>query len=220
VDIAFLEKLDLKTFERACGVLFDQMGFIAKSTGMGAMPGIGEVMVLYSKSSNAPFALLQCAEIGARVEVDQLQQVKNSMTRQALNNGYFVTVGTTGLAANQFAAANKINLIDGVKFVELVNKLPENGRTLLRQALATERAPKSAETVFGTGSYPKLAGTAAKPTVTGPRPAGSSGPPTCAKCGSVMRLQVKRDGQYQTGKFWQCPNQGCGYISAYFEPQP
>jgi len=211
VDIAFLERLDLNTFERACRVLFDQMGFTAKSTGTGAMPGIGEAMVLYSKSSNAPFALLQCAEVGARVELNQLSQVKNSMARLTLNSGYLVTVGTPGLAAREFAAANKINLVDGVKFVELISKLPENGRSLLRQALAPERASKPAETDFGTGRYPKLAGTS-------PKPAGSSGPPTCAKCGAVMKLQVKQDGQYQTGKFWQCPRQGCGYISAYFEP--
>ncbi|NTV14624.1 MAG: restriction endonuclease [Desulfobulbaceae bacterium] len=198
MDIALLEKLDLETFEKACQVLFDQMGFVAKSTGTGSMPGIGEVMVLYSKSSNAPFALLQCAEAGARVELIQLAQVKNSMAKQGLSNGYLVTVETAGQLVRDFATANKINLIDGAKFVELISNLPENGRNLLRETLASGQVSKSPGGAISTARY-----------------AESSGPPTCAKCGATMKLQVKQDGIYRTGKYWQCPYPGCGYISAY-----
>lgn len=204
MNIATLEKLDLGTFEKVCRVLFDQMGFVAKTTGAGAMPGIGAVMVLYSKSSNAPFALLQCAVSGARVEVAQLTQIKNSMSKQGVSNGYLVTVETVGPLVSEFAAANKISLVDGAKFVELISNLSETGRNLLRDTLAPQRASRPSEVEnpgFGTGRYPKLVGT--------------GGPPTCAKCGGAMKLQVKRDGQYQTGKYWQCVNSGCGYISAY-----
>ncbi len=214
MDIAFLERLDLATFEKICLVLFDQMGFAAQVTGAGSMPGIGKVMVLSSKSSKAPFALLQCAEVGVRVEVAQLTQIKESMAKLGLNNGYLVSVGTPSLAARDFAASNKINLVDGDKFVELIKNLSETGRTLLRQAMAPNRVAKPAETSYpeyGTGRYPKLAGTT--------RAAGVTGPPTCAKCGTTMKLQIKRDGMYKTGNFWQCPRTGCGYISAYLEQQ-
>lgn len=204
MDIAFLEKLDLKTLEKVCRVLFDQMGFTAKSTATGSMPGIGEVMVLHSKSSNAPFALLQCAEVGARVELIQLAQVKNSMAKLALNNGYLITVGTTGPAAHDFAAANKINLVDGAKLVGLMNNLPETGRHLLQQALAPEQVAKPAAII---------------PHGHSPKPPEPGGPPVCAKCGATMKLQIKHDGIYQTGKFWQCPTADCGYISAYHEQQ-
>lgn len=212
MDIAFLERLDLETFEKASRFLFDQMGFTAKSTGADAMPGIGDAMVLYSKSSNAPFALLQCAEAGARVELIQLAQVKNSMAKHSLNNGYLVTVETAGQLVRDFASANKISLVDGVKFVELINNLPEIGRNLLRETLAAGREPKVAEATPARFSKPAE-------TPRSPRPAESSGPPLCAKCGATMQLQVKKEGLYKTGKYWQCPNQGCGYIHAYIEPQ-
>lgn len=233
MDMAFLEKLDLKTLERVSVVLFDQMGFTAKSTAIGAMPGIGEVMVLYSKTSNAPFALLQCARSGAKVEVDALNQIKNAMARLALTNAYLVTVDTPGVAVRDFAAASKINLVDGVKFVDLMKNLSENGRNLLRQALSPERAAKPAEAPaggFGTGRYPKLVeapaggfGTGRYPRLGGAkpgaaRPTAQSGPPLCAKCGASMHLQIRQEGgPYKTGKFWLCPRPGCGYICAYLD---
>ncbi len=198
MDIALLERLDLPTLEKACRALFDQMGFAAKSTGTGSMPGIGDVIVLYGKANNAPFALLQCAIAGARVDVIQLTQVKNSMAKLGLASGYLMTVGTIGWGVREFAVANKINLIDGAKFVELISNLPESGRQLIREALTPGGAAKSAEE--STRSV---------------RPAGAGGPPTCAKCGATMRLEVKMKGPYETGKYWQCPHAGCGYIIAY-----
>jgi len=197
VDIVLLEKLDLSAFERLCRVLFDQMGFTAKSTGTGSMPGIGDVIVLYGKTNQAPFALLQCAVAGARVDVIQLSQVKDSMAKLGLAIGYLVTVGTTGPGAREFAAANKINLVDGSKLLELINKLPESGRNMLRETIASGRLPDSGEAGSRVRSIE------------------SSGPPICAKCGASMKLQVIMKGPHETGKYWQCPREGCGYISAY-----
>lgn len=197
MDIALLERLELSAFERLCRILFDQMGYAAKSTGTGAMPGIGEAIVLYGKTSNAPFALLQCAVAGARVEVIQLSQVKNSMAKLGLASGYLVTVGTIGPGAREFAAANKINLVDGSKFLELINNLPESGRKMLRETIFFGRLPKPAEA----GSLV--------------RPSESSGPHICAKCGATMRLEVKMKGPHETGKYWQCQHEACGHISAY-----
>ena len=209
MDISILEKLDLTTFEKLCRVLFDQMGFIAKSSGSGSMPGIGEVMVLYSKASKAPFALLQCAVAGARIDLLQLAQVKNAMAKLGLANAYLVSVGAIGLGAREFAAANKINLVDGEKFVGLVNNLPETGRELVRETLISGQLPKSAA-VSPVNPAPPATSPAKLP-----RPPGAGGPPDCAKCGSVMKLQVTMKGPYETGKYWQCPQEGCGYISAY-----
>lgn len=196
MDITLLERFNLPTFERLCRLLFDQMGFAAKSSGSGSMPGIGDVIVLYGKNSKAPFALLQCAVAGARVEVLQLSQVKNSMAKLGLATGYLVTVGSIGPGTREFAAANKINIVDGAKFLELINNLPESGRNMLL------------ETIEGRLAKPVEAGARV-------RSAESTGPPVCAKCGAVMRLEVKMKGPYETGKYWQCPRPGCGYISAY-----
>lgn len=196
MDTALLERLDLPILEKLCRVLFDQMGFAAKSTGSGSMPGIGDAIVLYGKNSKAPFALLQCAVAGARVEVIQLSQVKNAMLKHGLSNGYLVTLGTIGPGAREFAAANKINLVDGAKFLELINNLPESGRNKLRETITSGHLPKVAETTSRGRSE-------------------SSGPMLCAKCGATMRLEVKMKGPYETGKYWQCSRTGCGYISAY-----
>lgn len=161
------------------------------------MPGISDVIVLYGKTSQAPFALLQCAVAGARVEVVQLSQVRNSMASLGLAIGYLVTVGTAGPGASEFAAANKINLVEGTKFLELINNLPESGRHMLQETVASGPLPQSGEAGFRVRSTE------------------GGGPPTCAKCGATMRLQVKMKGPHETGKYWQCPHEACGYISAY-----
>lgn len=197
MDIALLERLDLMTLEKLCLVLFDQMGFTAESTGDGSMPGISNAIVLHGKTSNAPFALLQCAVAEARVDVVQLSQIRNSMTELGLASCYLVNIGSTGRGTHEFAAANKINLVDAAKFLELINNLPENGRIMLRETLASGRLPRPIETASR------------------PKPAESGSGHICARCGAVMRLEVKMKGPYETGKFWQCSGDGCGYITAY-----
>lgn len=198
MDFALLETLDLKSFEKAGCALFDQMGFTAKSSGVGAMPGIGEFIVLYNKTSKSRFALLQCMAAGTDVDVMHLVQVKSSMASLGLSSGYLLTLGTIVYGAREFAVANKINLIDRAKFVELINALPESGRKLIQEALLPSRESRPADT-----------------TVKPVRPPGAGGPPICGKCGAAMKLQVVMKGPHETGKFWQCERKGCGYISAY-----
>lgn len=194
MDTALLEKLDLQTFEKLCRLFFEQMGFIAKTSGMGAMPGISAVIVLHSKSSNTPFALLQCARFGGQVEPMQMAQVKAAMVQLGLANGYLVAAGSLSPAVRDFAAANKINLIEADKLVELIDNLPEKSRGLLQEVVTPGR--------FSGGASQDRQGKA-------------GGSNICAKCGTTMKLQVKMQGPHQTGKFWQCPRPGCGYISAY-----
>lgn len=201
MNIALLERLDLPTLEKLCLVLFDQMGFAAESTGTGAMPGISDAIVLYGKANNAPFALLQCAVAEARVDVVQLSQIKKSMTARSLANSYLVNLGITGRGVHEFAAANKINLVDGTKFLELINNLPESGRLMLRETLASGRLPRQLRQLESSSR---------------PKPTESDGGHICcAKCGTAMRLEVKMKGPHETGKFWQCSRAGCGYIRAY-----
>ncbi len=69
---------------------------------------------------------------------------------------------------------------------------------MLRETLASGRLPRQLE-----------AGSRPKPVESG------GGHHICAKCGAAMRLEVKMKGPHETGKFWQCSREGCGYISAY-----
>lgn len=196
-----IEKLDLQVFERVCRVFFEQMGFTAKATGAGALPGIGEFVVLYSRASNTPFSLLQCAVGGAKVDISVLTQFKNAMGKLGLNNGYFMLTDGTEPLIREFATANRINFIDGAKFLELFNNLPEAGRQLLQEALTAGAVP--AARMSETGRFKAIS------------PVKSGTAPACGKCGTTMKLQVKMKGPYETGKFWQCPKPGCGFICAY-----
>jgi len=189
MNIGLLEGLDLVKFEKLCKTFFDQMGFLAKKTGSAAGPHVSEVIVLYSKTTNAPFSLFQCS-VNDLIDAEPLATFKSAMASLNLKNGYFLSIGGFSAAARDSAAGSGINLIDGHKFIELVGQLPKPGQDLLKEVvLARQEVGEEEER--------------------------KTAPHDCPKCGAKMLLRVSEEGKYKTGKFWQCSVPDCAHIVAY-----
>ncbi|MBU0485555.1 MAG: restriction endonuclease [Proteobacteria bacterium] len=187
MNIDLLKGLDLVKFERLCKTFFDQMGFQTHKSGSGGGVNVSEVNVLHSKSTNAPFSFFQCS-VNELVNVDVLATFKNAMDSLNLKNGYFLSVEGFEAAARNFVAGKGVNLIDGLKFIEMVGKLPKPGQDLLKEmAMVRQDAGEKEER--------------------------KTAPHACPKCGVNMLLRVSEEGKYKTGKFWQCPD--CAHIIAF-----
>jgi hypothetical protein len=216
VDIATLEKLELGMLEKICQLFFDQIGFTVKPAVPPTTVGISGIFVLYSKTSNASFALCQCAVGQALINLDLLGKFKDFLTQLNLSSGYFITTGSPEVSIKEFATANRINLIDGLKLADLINNLPKSSRDLLSETINSALALKQ---LNETGRFQGLTESSgrspqqANDTGRFPRPAELGAPPICAKCGERMKFQVTT-GKYKSGKYWQCPNPACGHIVA------
>lgn len=205
MELSTMEKLELGVLEKVCQIFFDQMGFTAKPAGPPTTPGVSGLTMLYSKSSDTAFSLCQCAVRTSRIDLNLLGQLRDSVVRFNLPSGYFITTGSPESSLREFAKANKINLIDGLKFTELINNLPETSRNLLNETITAANTLKQFNE---TGRFQLQANETGRYS-----PVSDITPPICAKCGERMKLQVST-GKYKTGKYWQCPNPECGHITA------
>jgi len=191
-----LEQLDLGVLEKVCQIFFDHLGFTSKPSIPPTISGVSGISVLYSKTSKASFALCQCAEQSALINLNLLGQFKKCLNQLKLASGYFITKGNPNFLIREFAAANKINLIDGSKLIEMISKLPNSVLNLLNEIINAAQAKKQANE---TGRHL--------------RPSYLGVPPNCVKCGGRMELQISTE-KHNIGKYWLCPYHKCGHIMA------
>lgn len=189
MDKHVLSGLGLKVFRKLCKVFFDQMGFRAVKISESTDPGVSNIATLYSKSSDKPFSIFQCAVASSAVDSGIIEKFHTTMTAAGMANGYFLTTGEFDQSAIDYAGPHKINLIDLDKFIELTGNMPESSRNLLIEVITggddDEEDHKTEQQ-------------------------------NCPKCGSKMQLKVSKEGMYKIGKYWLCPMPDCGHIVAYF----
>jgi restriction system protein len=184
-----LAGLDLGHFVDVCRVFFGQMGFVATETDSGAASGLSRVNILYNKKTNDPLSIFQCHVGYGSADFQMVSSFYEIMGAVNMTNGYFLSTGSFTEDLIAYGAANRINLVDLDKLVELINKLPELGRNIIREIVSQGDDSSSAPRVH------------------------SSEVPECAKCGFRMRLRVT-EGKYREGSYWECPNPDCKHITA------
>ena len=188
IDTELLKNLDLPTFNKLCNTFFDQMGFRASRVVASKDPDRSDISILYSKNNDKPFSIFQCSITSGSTPAESIKNFKAAMSGADLSSGYFLTTTEFSEIAKDFAKGNKINLIDGEKFVELADKMPETSRNLLFEIAMTK------------GNETKSHKTDAR---------------SCPKCGTQMNLKVSAEGKYKTGKYWECPAWECAHIVAF-----
>lgn len=189
MDKNILVGLDLKIFRKLCKAFFDQMGFRAVKISDSTDPGVSDVAILYSKSSDKPFSVFQCKVGPLAVDVGVVEKFHAAMNAAGVASGYFLSTGEFSQGAIDFAGPQKINLIGLDKFVELAGNMPESSRNILIEVITDSDAD---EDDHKTAQH------------------------NCPKCSSKMLLKVSKEGMYKTGKYWLCPMPDCGHIVAYF----
>ncbi len=134
--IDLLRKLEWKRFEEICASVFSALGFVAKTTAIGADGGID--IELYSKKHPEKIAgIVQCkAWTKSKVGIKSVRELYGVMAAGKVANGYFVTTSEFTKDAIEFSSAEGLRLIDGHTFLKLIGKLgDEKARQLLEEAL-------------------------------------------------------------------------------------
>jgi restriction system protein len=128
-----LKRLEWRRFEELCAAYFEALGFRVELAANGAEGG---TISLYSKGAQTISILVQCRPWDAhRVGIKSVRELRGAMMSANIAEGVLVTSGKFTQEARDFAAKEKISLIDGAALVDKITTLPaETALELLRFA--------------------------------------------------------------------------------------
>ena len=131
-----LRELEWKRFEEVGAELFRELGFRAEMLARG--PDGGVDVRLYADGGDVPVAIVQCKSWKARqVGIKALREFLGVMTHERIKEGIFLAAFDFTQEATQFGNANGIDVVDGKRFMGMVESLTgEAQQKLLR--IATE----------------------------------------------------------------------------------
>ncbi|QEM68236.1 DUF2034 domain-containing protein [Geobacter sp. FeAm09] len=119
-----LHALEWKRFEILCCEFINMAGYKAKETSYGADGGI-DIVVKDSKDSVQ--AIIQCKAWNTyTVGIKHIRELYGIMMKENVKTGVFITTSKYTKEAQEFAEETKIQLVNGAKFVEVVNRLPKD----------------------------------------------------------------------------------------------
>jgi restriction system protein len=130
-----LKRLEWRRFEELCAAYFEALGFRVELATNGAAGG---TISLYSKGAQTISILVQWRPWDAhRVGIKSVRELRGAMMSRNIAEGVLVTSGKFTQEARDFAAKEKISLIDGAALVDKITTLPpETTLELLRFATA------------------------------------------------------------------------------------
>ena len=128
-----LKRLEWRRFEELCAAYFEALGFRVELAANGAEGG---TISLYSKGAQTISILVQCRPWDAhRVGIKSVRGLRGAMISGNIGEGVLMTSGKFTQEARDFAAKEKISLIDGAALVDKMGTLaPETALELLRFA--------------------------------------------------------------------------------------
>lgn len=134
--LSLLRSLEWKRFEDLCNEYHRECGLRSTTTGLGADGGVD--IRLFHRKSGELIAVTQCkARSNRPIGVDLVRQLLGTMTHEKVPIGTFITNGTFTKPAEELAKEDRIILVDGKHFIELIEQMPALSRARLL-AFATE----------------------------------------------------------------------------------
>ncbi len=134
--LKLLRELEWKRFEEVCAAFYRELGLRTETIRCGADGGIDAK--LFQADSTEPDAIIQCKAWNSRpVGVKPVRELLGVMTHHKVAEGVFMITGDFTQEAVAFAQENPLELVNGKRFLEMIDKLsPEARQRLLN--LATE----------------------------------------------------------------------------------
>lgn len=131
-----LKHLEWRRFEELCAAYFEAIGFTPRITRSRADGGAD--IALHPDGAGAPTRLGQCRAWSAYpIGIKPLHELQAAMGLAGVGEAVFVTSGRFTKEAAEFAAKQKIELIDGAQLLEAIAALaPEKALALLKLASA------------------------------------------------------------------------------------
>jgi restriction system protein len=174
-DLESVRSLSWRDFELLVGEYYRQSGFAVEERG-GPSPDGGVDLVL---RRGGRVTLVQCKHWKkSQVGVREVRELCGIIQHEGAHEAVLVTSGTFTNEARDFAAANRVSLVDG---------------TALAAMLKQHHAP---------GTRPAHPPAPTPAVQAPPRPANVS--PKCPKCGSPMETRTARTGPRAGKRFWGC----------------
>lgn len=134
--LSLLRDLEWKRFEDLCNEYHRERGLRSTTTGLGADGGVD--IRLFHRETGALIAVTQCkAWPDKPIGVELVRQLLDTMTHEKAPIGTFITNGTFTKPAEELAKEDRIILVDGKHFIELIEQLPALSQARLL-AFATE----------------------------------------------------------------------------------
>jgi restriction system protein len=132
--LALLRHLEWRRFEELCAAYFESLGFAARITRSPA--GGAADIALHLEGAGAPTVLARCKAWSAYpIGIRTLQELRAAMAPAGVGEAVFVTSGKFTQEAVQFAAKERIELIDGARLLEeFAGLAPEKALALLKLA--------------------------------------------------------------------------------------
>jgi restriction system protein len=178
LDIAWVNQLSWRAFERQVAEIYWQQGYWVEEVGGGGANGGVDLRLRQDGTT----AIVQCKRWKAyRVGVKPVRELFGVMAAEQADRAVFITSGIYTDEALRFAEGKPVELVDGAQLAEMLRRFQAS----LRQALAPSTDPASLP---------------ASPAPSGTVPAR----PTCPRCGSEMVLRRARTGPKAGKEFWGC----------------
>jgi restriction system protein len=135
---AVFTAIEWRRFEAVCEALFTQAGLTSRSQSHGADGGVD--IWLYSRSAEAPIAVVQCKHWqGKPVGVKEVREFYGVMASHKLQRGIYATTSSYTADALAFAQSNGVTAMDGPALLDLIAKrTPEQQQALLAVAYEGE----------------------------------------------------------------------------------
>lgn len=135
--LGLLRAIEWKRFEDVTAAYFDEIGFITKTTGLGADGGFD--VELHLPNETKPDAVVQCKAWapGQPVGVKPIRELFGVMAAAGVDRGVFVTTSTFTDEAIAFARGKALELINAEALLDRIHELPAEAQSRLL-ARATE----------------------------------------------------------------------------------
>ena len=128
--LELLQLIEWKRFEDLCQKFYETKGIRSACTPLGPDGGID--IRLYQDDSGKATAIVQCKAWGESfVGVKPIRELLGVMVHEKVEKAFFMTTGKYSDEAKAFAEPNRITLIDGVMFLAMINRLPDDKRQQL-----------------------------------------------------------------------------------------
>lgn len=125
--LELIQALEWKRFEDVCQKFYELKGIRSACTALG--PDGGVDIRLYQEGPDKATAIVQCKAWGdSFVGVKPVRELLGVMVHEKMAKAFFMTSGSYSDEAKNFAAPNRITLIDGKMFLAMIERLPEAAR--------------------------------------------------------------------------------------------
>lgn len=119
-----VEAIEWKRFELLCHLIFKATGFNSCLTIDGADEGV-DIRIYDNDDESKVLYLVQCKKWRKNQKIDRplLQQLRGQMAAENVDKGGYCVTSSFTLPAQEFAAANSIELFDQEKIINSFNRL-------------------------------------------------------------------------------------------------